>query len=259
MEDDDNELLLTDEAPEQQEAPEGDEELNIELDGEPEEEPPLVKKLRAEIRDRDRRLSERASPPEQEIVVGDYPTLEACEYDEDKHREAVLAWNDRSRAADAQKTRRDQAERTQADEGRDLEVKYRASAAKLPVAPERFQEADTAVRAALSTPIQAALAKYTADPAKVVLALHKYPARLAAITDEPDPILQLFMIRDIEKELKVTTRKPAPAPESETIQRGTASLSATADKQLAALEREASRTGDRSALIAYKASKKKAA
>jgi len=240
-------------------APEGDDDdVVIELEGdEPEDETPLVKRLRAELRDRERKLAENR-PQEQEIVVGEKPTLENCEYDEERFDVAYQEWLDRKAAADRQQQSRQTVEQLRAAEYRDLEIRYRASAAKLPVRQEVFDEADAAVRQALPEAIQVAIAKYMDDPAKVVLALGKHPARLAAIADEPDPVKQLFMIRDLQGAIKVT-RRSAPAPEADTIQRGSASMSASSDKHLAKLEQEAARTGDRSKLIAYKAEKQKKA
>lgn len=235
-------------------------EVVIEFDGaEVEDETPLVKKLRQEIRDTHRKLSERSTTQEAEIVVGDKPTLESCEYDEDRFDRERDAWDDRRRAAERQQQNQQTAEQQRAAEYRDLEISYRASAAKLPVRQEEFDAADQAVRAALPEAIQVAIAKYIDEPAKVVLALGKYPAKLDAIAAEPDPVRQLFMIRDLQGAIKVTTRRAAPPPERETIQTGSASLSPSADKQLQKLEQEATRTRDRSKVIAYKASKKKAA
>lgn len=241
--------------PEDQEAGE----FVIELEGEePGEDVPLVKKLRQEIRERDRRLAERTTQ-EQEIVVGDKPTLESCEYDEDRFDRERDAWDARRLAAARLQDQRQTAEQQRAAEYRDLEISYRASAAKLPVKQEDFDAADQAVRAALPEAVQIAIAKYIPEPAKVVMALGKYPARLDAIAAEPDPVRQLFMIRDLQGAIKVRTHRATPEPETGSILRGSASISAGADKQLQKLEQEASRTGDRSKIIAYKASKKKAA
>lgn len=263
MEDEQDILNLEDDMvldPENPDAGADDQADEIVLEGEEQGNTDLPKHLRGIIREQAKRLAQyqSAAAPESEVIVGDYPTLEGCEYDEDKHREAVLAWDERRRAAEAQSVRREQAARDADNEGRDLEVKYRSSAAKLAVAPERFQEADSAVRAVLPQNMQAALAKYTTDPAKVVLALHKYPNRLDAIVAEPDPVRQLLMLTDIERSLKMPARKAAPSPEAETIQRGTASLAARSDKQAEKLLADATRTGNMTAYNRYMKGKKAA-
>ncbi len=239
-----------------------DDELVIELEGEeaPIDETPLVKQLRQQIKETNRKLAERGREPEAEIVVGEYPELEDFDWDADKHREAVLAWTERDRASKERIERQQSAQRTQANDFQELQIKYRASAAALPVPIEKFQEADEAVRAALSDQIQIALAKYCKDPAKVVLALHKYPGRLAAITAEPDPFLQAVAILDIERNLKVTSRRTAPPPESETIQRGSARITTpNADKEEERLLAKAQKTGNMDEYRAYKAARKKKA
>lgn len=239
----------------------GDDELIIELEGEPEavDETPLVKQLRQQIKESHRKLAERSREPEAEIVVGEYPELEDFDWDADKHRAAVLDWTKRDHAAKAQQSQRETAQKAQANDFQELQIKYRSSAAALLVRPEQFQEADEAVRSALPEQVQIALAKYCDNPAKVVLALHKYPARLAAITAEPDPLKQLFAIRDLERNLKVTTRRAAPPPEVETIQRGSAQISIpNADKEADRLLAKAQKTGNMDEYRAYKASRKKA-
>src|SRR4051812_10975907 len=75
--------------------------FTIEIDGEEaDDETPLVKQLRQEIRARDRQLAE-AKPGalETPIVVGEKPTLESCEYDEDKYDSEFTAWTERKAAA----------------------------------------------------------------------------------------------------------------------------------------------------------------
>lgn len=262
---DDDVLELTDaQPPEGEAAPEvddaGDDDMVIEIEGdEAEEEPPLVKKLRHELRDRDRKIAE-LRPKEAEIVVGEKPTLESCEYDEDRRDAEYEAWRARKAAAEKQQADRETAAQSQAREYQDLEVKYRASAAKLAVKPDDFAAADAAVRAALPEQVILAVAKYLDDPAKVVAALGKYPARLDTIASEPDPLKQIFMIRDLAGAIKVTTRRAAPPPESETIQRGSAPLSATTvDKHAEKLLDAAAKSGSMNEYNRYMRDKRKAA
>lgn len=236
-----------------------DDDLIITLEGdEGTEETPLVTKLRQEIRERDRKLADRAPAQDADIVVGVKPTLEGCEYDEDKFDEQYEAWKGRVAAAERQQASRQTAEQIRANEFRDLEVRYRASAAKLGARPEDFDAADAAVRAVLPEAVQIAIAKYMDEPAKVVLALGKHPARLDAIAAEPDPVRQIFMIRDLQGAIKVS-RRTAPPPEAETIQRGSASVTVQTDKQADKLLSDALNTGNMTAYNRYMKGKKKAA
>ncbi|QDZ07464.1 hypothetical protein FPZ24_08200 [Sphingomonas panacisoli] len=224
----DDELLLTDVAEEgdEQEAPETPdaEEFVLELEGEEAgDEPPLVKKLRQEIRDRDRKLSEYAKPAAP-IEVGPKPTLESCEYDEDKFEAALDAWKETKRASESQAEEQKKRQDAQQREFQDLQVKYQASRASLPIKQEEFDAADAAVRAALPEQVIMGLAKYVDNPAKVVAALGRYPAQLSKIADEPDMLKQIFMLRDLEKNVKTSTRTPPPPPERDTILRGSAPI-----------------------------------
>lgn len=239
---------------------EDDDEIVIELDGEEAaEEPPLVKKLRQEVRDRDRRLAEYTKPAAP-INVGPKPTLESCDYDEDRYDKENDAWKDLKAKADKEQTDASERQSAQSREFQDLEVKYRASRAAITVNDDTFQAADDAVRGALSEQVILGLAKYTKDPAKVVLALGKYPARLAAIAAETDPLKQIFAIRDLEGAMKVTTRRNTSTPEAESIQRGSASASGkTVDKVAEGLLAKAMKDGDMTAYNRHMKAKKAAA
>jgi len=235
--------------------PEGEgPEFAIELEGEEQaEEPDLVKHLRGEIRERDKKLAliEKAKIPE--IVVGERPKLEDFDWDDEKHAEAVEAWVERKHQAANRDQEAERIAAAQREESQKLFTAYQAKAAKLPV--KDFDQAQETVIAALPELMQAAILKYAGDPAKVVYALAKYPAKLQALSQATDPIVFIKSIWEMERNIKVTTRRAPPPPEGETIQRGSASLSTTSDKQEAALEKEAERTGDRSKLIAYRARK----
>ena len=105
----DDELLLDQQAPaegEQQEDGEqgsdksGDldeSELEVTFDGEAapasgEGENGLVKHLREQIRERDKRLAELSKAQPQKIEVGEKPTLAGCDYDEERFdREGVIS------------------------------------------------------------------------------------------------------------------------------------------------------------------------
>lgn len=228
----DDELLLTDVADDSDEQaepiqPETDDEIVIELEGEEAvEEKPNERRMREHIAslERDLRTYKQAAEPKP-VEVGPKPTLEACEYDEDRFEAALDAWKENKRIADQQATDRTARESAQQKEWQDLQVKYEASRAALPLKKEELDAADAKVRAALPEQVILGAAKYLANPGKVVAALGRYPAQLDKIAAEPDPLMQLFMLRDLEKNVKTSTRTPPPPPERDTILRGSAPLS----------------------------------
>lgn len=258
MEDDDNELLLDQPLDEGDDAPSdmetGDDgDIHIEIEGEEgqAEDEGLPKHLRAEIRERDKRIREleRANQPAA-IDPGPKPTLDDCEWDPDKYEAALLKWNDDTRKAEQAKQATTQATQTQQQEFERIRGKFFTQAATLGLKDP--EAAINTVSAALSPQHAGFIMKYAKNPAVLMAALHKNPALLDSVANEPDEMKQLVILAQMEAKVKVT-RKGPPPPEAATIQRGSSPLSGSVDKTLAALEKTAERTGDRSKLIAYRA------
>lgn len=248
-----------DEAPEDQEEPEG-EEFSIEIDGEEaEEEPPLVKTLRQQIRDRDRELADHrkaAAPP---IVVGDKPTLESCDWDEEKLETDLLAWHDRKRAAENQEADTAKAAEVRNQEFQRKALNYKAKLEALPLPAEQKEAAEKTVISALPELYQSAIVTYADDPAKVVVALARHPKKLEALAQETDPIKFILAMTALERNLKVVNRTRPPAAESDTVLRGSAPIAQGVDKEEQRLEKAANVSGDFSALFKYRRDKRKAA
>jgi len=236
-------------------ADEGVDEFSIEIDGEEaQDEPDLVKKLRNEIRERDRELAERRKADAPKIELGPKPKMDDpdVDFDEDVLSDKMEAWLRQKQAADNQEAEVTRAAETKKTEFNTALASHQAKAAALPV--KDFQEAQEAVISTLPVGLQSAIVLYSEDSAKLTYALGKHPAKMEAIAKEPDFIKALFMLKDLERNLKVTTRRKPPAPEAETIQRGTASATpAKTDAHLERLEQAAAKSGDRSKVVAYKA------
>lgn len=218
--------------------------------GEPDE-AGLVPHLRSRLKEKETELRElRAKvPPPKPIEVGPKPTLESCEYDEDKFSEALLDWKDRDSAAKAAETQAQQPAQAVQEEFRGALDRFSAQKAAIKV--KDFTDAEAEVSTTLSKEQLAALVMTANNSAAVIYALGKHPDRLAKLKAISNPLKLAYAVAEIEKDLKVTTRKRAPEPEG--TQRSSAPLSAgKGDKHLARLEAEADRTNDRSKVIAYK-------
>lgn len=265
----DDVLELTEEAQSDQPAEEqGDqqdnqpdaEELVIGFDGEdPDADKPddssVIRQLREENRKAKARLREleqaRAAPA---VQVGPKPTLESCDFDEEKFEEALDAWKDDKRKADEHQQTAQQQQKAQQEEWDAAADRYQGLKATL-AAPD-FDDAEIAVQEALG-PVSAAIAMVAEDPAKVVYALGKSPAKLAELAKlKNNPLKLAAAVARMEGQIKVTRRS---APKPDTPVRGSGGLPGGTDKQLERLEREAATSGDRSKLIAYKAELKKTA
>jgi hypothetical protein len=253
------ELETEQEGDDQDEALEGHDEVVVEIEGEAapaSSETELVKHLRQVARDQSRKIEELSKANATPVVeVGPKPDFyDDCEGDQDTYDAAYAAWL--SRKADADKADAEvQARIGKEQERREAKhIAYREGAKALGV--ENFEAAQETVIAALSETQQSAIIEVADKPAAVVAALAKYPDRLAEIAKIEDPIALLKAIWNLERNLKVQTRRKAPAPEE--VESGNAQLTETVDKHLAKLEAAAERTGNRTEVIRYKRQLKKA-
>lgn len=216
-------------------------------DGDPAD---LPKRLRNEIRDRDRAiaaLSRRAAEAEEKarpapVEVGPRPTLEECDYDEEEHDRRIDEWVERKIAAQSAQTQPTSAE----DEARQDVAKYEASITKLRYAdaPDITSE----VRSALNPQQEFIIASVTSDPGLVLYALGKNPSKLRELVEVRNPAKFIAKVALMEANMRIG-KKPAPKPER--VPQGNA-MPQGSDKELARLEKEAERTGDRTALIRYR-------
>lgn len=261
----DDPIVETDEGQDENDQPddEGDEIVGFADD--PADAPPadtdLVKHLRQQIRERDKRLSEvqRAAPAEEPVVVGDRPKMADFDYDEDRFDEAIDAWDERRRAAEKQQQARTTQQQRQEEEWGKTVRSYADKKAALRY-PD-VQVAEETAFAALSPTAQALIAKHADNPALFIYAAGKSPtklAELARIDSEGDPFAIVKAVTKMEATLQ-TTRKAPRAPDPDTPVRGRTIAAGSADKQLAKLEAEAEKTGKRDKVIAFKRAQKDAA
>ncbi len=227
--------------------------LVIEVDGygaEPEDN--LVKRLRNELRETKRQLhSQQNARPSQKTEVGNKPDFwDDCEGDPDKYDAAILAWNDRKTKRAAE----DAAENEMQEAGRkrlaQAEEQYRGHARKLGVS--NYDALEEKVQAELPEAVKLAIPLYFGEKGpRAVVALAQYPQLLDEVAAIKDPLAQILRMYDIAHGAKMK-KKNVPAPERESIQQGSAATGGSSDKELARLEKEADRTGDRTKLIEYR-------
>jgi len=238
------------------EAPEPDsdegEETFIGFEGEDEDEAApasesessVIREMRRAMREKDRQIAElqRGNAPKP-VELGPKPTLESCDYDEERFEAELTGWHTQKAKVDAQQAEAEAAAERQREEWRQRAKAYEADKAALGVAG--YDEAETEVFSTLAPDVQALILR-TDKPAALVYALHRSPGKLEHLSklNLADAALQ---IGEWKAGLKVTKRK-APEPDRPVMGKATAS----ADKTLERLEREAAKTGDRTALIRYR-------
>lgn len=220
--------------------------------------PDLPRKLRHEIRDRDRRLAAkerelaelRAANVPKPVEVGPRPQLADFDYDEDRYSEAVDAWSDRKvKAALSDRDAAAPDEAMQEDFRRRVD-RFQEDVANLPYGDAKAM-VEAAV-AAMPASLQAAVVQVADDPARLVYALGKYPDKLRALIEQPNQARMMGDIARLEGQMKTGTRKPTAQPQAQ--RRGDA-MPRGGDKELARLQKEADRTGNRTALVRYKKEK----
>lgn len=219
--------------------------------------PEWVRELRKSNREKDRRIREleeqakASAPAAQATVLGQKPTLQSCEYDEERFDRELEAWHERKRVADAE----EQNKRTAAEQSRKAWEARLENHSKLKseLKVKDFDDAEAAVEATFSVTQRGLIVHGADNSALLFYALGKNPQKAKELASISDPVKFAFAVAKLETQLKVQPRKNAPVPERAV--RGNASTAGTVDSQLARLEAEADRTGDRSKVAAYRREK----
>jgi hypothetical protein len=247
-----------------EEEPEDTEEVVVSIGEEappPEEHTPApewVKELRKTNRELQRQNRElqgklQAAPPEiKPVVIGNKPKLEDHDYDADKYEVALTEWFDRKRQADDVNARQEAEVMNQQKEWRAKLDGYGKAKAELRV--KDFEDAEEVAQQVFSITQQGVLLQGADNPALVVYALGKNPAKAKELAEIKDPVKFAFAVAKLEKDLKVTNRRQAPAPER--IVTGTGRSAGAVDSTLERLREDAARTGNMTKVIQYKAQKR---
>jgi hypothetical protein len=178
-----------------------------------EEAPEWVRDLRKRNRELERELAEaKKAKPADIPEVGNKPTLESCEYDEERFEQEFNAWVDRKSKAEAAKSEAQKAE----EEAR---TRYQAKVEaygtqKQSLGVKDFDTAEAEVLGALNQAQQAILIHGAENKAQLVYALGKHPEKLRQLASIADPIEFAFAAARLEGQTKMERRKPATQPES---------------------------------------------
>jgi hypothetical protein len=206
----------------------------------------VIRDLRKVAREQSKRIAEleRGNAPKV-VEVGEKPSLEACDYDEDRFEQALTAWHQRKAQAETQEAERTKREEADREAWQSRIQAFETGKTRLGVAD--FDDAEAEVRAALPIETQAVIMA-TDKSAELFYALARSPAKLADLS-KLNTLQAALAIGELKGKLQVTKRK-LPDPDRPVI--GNAAQG-SADKHLAKLEKEAEASGNRSELIAYKA------
>jgi hypothetical protein len=216
-----------------------------------------LRKTNRELQRQNRELQSKLQVQPTEIkpvVIGAKPRLEDHDYDADKYEEALTGWFERKRQADEVNARQ-QAEVMNQQKAWEAKLNgYGKAKAELRV--RDYEDAEAVAQEVFSITQQGVILQGAENPALVVYALGKNPKKAKELAEVSDPVKFAFAVAKLEKELKVTNRRAAPAPER--VVTGTGRSSGAVDSTLERLREEASRTGNMTKVIQYRAQKRSA-
>lgn len=219
--------------------------------------PAWVKEMRKQNRELKRQLrqmqQQAPAPGPAQIQLGEKPTLEGVDYDTKKYEAELAAWYAKKLKIDEEA---DRAKAQAEAEARKWQEKLGGyERAKIALGAEDYEDAESAVLTHLSVAQQSIIVAGAKDPALLVYALGKNPAKAASLGAIKDPVEFAFAVARLEAQLKVSERKPATPPETRVT--GTGRVSGGTDATLERLRAEAERTGDYTKVTRYKRDKLK--
>jgi len=216
-----------------------------------------LRKTNRELQRQNRELQSKLQVQPTEIkpvVIGIKPKLEDHDYDADKYEEALTGWFERKRQADDVNARQEAEIMNQQKAWQAKLDGYGKAKAELRV--KDYEDAEAVAQEIFSITQQGVMLQGADNPALVIYALGKNPKKAKELAEIKDPVKFAFAVAKLEKELKVTNRKAAPAPER--IVSGTGRSSGAVDSTLERLREDAARTGNMTKVIQYKAQKRTA-
>lgn len=221
------------------------------------EKPPAEEKAPGwvrEVRQKNRELAKenaelrKKMDGQQTVAVGKEPTLEEFDYDADKFKSAYATWLQKKSKADA-----DAAKVVEVQKADQVAWQGKLDAygtAKAAIKVPDIDEAEALVQETLSEKQQAIILKGAKNPALLVYALGKNPAKVKELAGLTDLVEFAFAVANVESQLKITKKPAPPAPEKKV--EGTGAKSGSIDSTLDRLRADAEKTGDYSKVHAHK-------
>lgn len=209
------------------------------------------KELNRELREARQRLNQSATVAA-EPVLGAKPTLESLGYDAAKYEEELEKWHEKKRKADEAAAAKKSEEEKATEKWNGKLNAYKEAKQTLGVSD--YEDAEETVLGLLNPVQQGIIVQGAKDPALVIYAIGKNESAAKELASIQDPVEFAFAVARLEGQLKVTSKKPIPAPEGRIS--GNSRPSGSTDSTLERLRAEAEKTGDYSKIAAYKRQKR---
>ena len=227
-----------------EDSPPQDDEINEEV----------PKKLRAEIRERNKRIKEleaqveQVKPKEKEPTLVAKPTLADSDYDEEVFAEKLDKWYEDKKSYDEKQREIETQKQAEQRAWEERLQGYTESRAK--VKADDYEDAEAVVMETFNEVQQGMIIQGASNAAALVYALGKNPSKAKELASIKDPVKFAWEASKLEGSMKTMKRTPRSKPEK-TV-KGSATLSGTTDGTLDKLRTEAAKTGDFSKVYAYK-------
>ena len=194
---------------------------------------------------------ERANVPAK-IELGPRPTLEGCDFNAELYETQIDEWHDKKIKLANQELQTQQAATQAESDWKQTILSYEKAKTNLKV--RDFNDAEDTVMDSLSVVQQGIILQGSEMPAHVIYTLGKNEKTLATLAAIKDPVKFAFAIAKIEATKLKAPMKSTPRPEVMPARTGIGGLAKVqaGNAQLAKLEAQAEKTGDRSQVIAFK-------
>ena len=236
--------------------------LVVEIGGdEVSDEPEHITELRRRYREQQKRLKEleakAAGNAPAAPALPPKPTLEDCDYDAEAFEQKLATWYDAKREHDAREAEVKAVQERAEQKWQSRLAFYDEGKSKL--GAQDYDEAEATVAEILSAPFPGIMAEDVrigiikqgaTDPAALVYALGKNPAKAKELAAIDDPVEFAWKAARLEASMKVVRGK-APPPEKR-VSGGVPGVSGALDDTLERLRADAAKTGDFSKVMAYK-------
>jgi len=176
------------------------------------------------------------------------PTIEDCGYNEPLFKQKLRDFYAAEAKVEAKKQARIAEAQAETEDYQARIGKY--VSAKTAMKVDDFDAAESMVRSKLTQAQQSIIIRNSDNPASTILALGRSKKALDDLASVKDPDRFAYALAKVEGKITVTTKTPPP-PESK-LRGGTSASGGSFTAQLAAAEKEAERTGDRSKIAAIR-------
>lgn len=210
-----------------------------------------IRDMRAQLKESHKRIREleQSTPASPKVERRPKPTLAGNNYDEEAFEADLDAWKAEEATADAQTARAEEESKAANESWAEAKRRYDAEAAKHGF--DDIEEDEAAIDRALGKFAPVVL-KAANNPALMVRALGRSPAKLAELAKIKDPFELAANIARMEGTVTVVKKRKGPAIDKPQQGSGKTPVSGEKGKQLEKLEKDAEKSGDRTKLIAYK-------